>query len=104
MSDTDTQAMEFRPPWRWKLGRWLFPYGKPVWSEMDRHEWAKDCITMKTWVVLPWVDRLRLLVSGRMTMRHAIYCQDEPGRTLSENSVHIEMPRLLDVYDEVRRG
>lgn len=75
-----------RPSRRERLRRRLFPR-RPEPSFDPMPEWAIDGIHVRMTLFLPWRDRLRVLVSGRVAVVELIHCERFAGKTASEASV-----------------
>lgn len=84
---TDTCGIAMMPdkrPWiERKLSR-LFS-----WHDFgpDLPEWAKDGLTTTTVSNLCWKDRLRVLMTGNVSVRTWIACENPPGRHETTSSI-----------------
>lgn len=69
-------AMDERPAWKRFASR--FFQNHP--SSPDIPEWAKDGITTHVEVNFSWKDRLRILLTGNVSVRIWTACENPPGR------------------------
>lgn len=58
--------------------RWLFP-SRPLPYE-DAPDWSKDGMYIVTYTHLSFVDRLRVLVGGKLRVETRTWCEHAPGR------------------------
>lgn len=67
------------------------------WRHLDRElpDWAKDEIVCETEIELPLVDRLRVVVSGRMRVRSYTATERLPGRVETQSIAHPIAPAVF---------
>lgn len=53
----------------------------------------KDCLCVDTIVVVDWTDRLRLLVSGRLMVKHKVICENEVGSNVVASVFYVLPPQ-----------
>ena len=82
-------ALDPRPWWK-RLADRLFP----SWHGMlpDLPEWAKDGIVIETRVNFSFVDRLRILLTGNLSVKTWTACQQPPGRVETQSSAKPTAP------------
>ena len=92
MNDCTLEAPE-KPPLRRRIGCSLFP---ARWPETPSLCVPKaDMIMTRTYWEPSIVDRLRLLVSGRLVVETRTATEHEPGQTASAAEVNVQPPLFL---------
>lgn len=79
---------DLRPWWKIKIAR-LFQWHSPT---PDLPEWAKDGIVIQIETKFSIIDRIKLLFTGRLSVRAFVACENPPGRTGTEASVLVQPP------------
>ena len=83
--------------WKDRLGRVLFPhtYLAP-WPEEgeDGHEpgWSAGDLTLEIFIYLDWKDRLRLLFSGKLSLRSRTKTDAPVDRAKTKSTCHVLPP------------
>lgn len=78
-----------------RLGARLFP--RKHQDIKDLPPWAKEAIYCDAVITLSFVDRLRVLVSGRLRCRTRTITQKKPGRVDSDGFSHPLPPKWMDL-------
>lgn len=75
-------APDPRPAWKRLVSRFFHwhPYSP------DLPEWAKDGITTHVAVNFCWKDRIRILLTGNVSVRTWTACENPPGRVETQSS------------------
>jgi len=97
MSEVNTFAVE--RPWgrKERLRFWLFPKNYKALPEAPFTH--KDVMTTRTICVFGFVDRLRILVSGRTFVETRTVCENEVGDCKTNGSVFVLSPWDTENYD-----
>lgn len=85
----DGYALDPRPWWK-RLADRCFP----SWHGMlpDLPEWAEDGIVIETRVNFSFVDRLRILLTGNLSVKTWTACENFPGRVETQSSAKPTAP------------
>lgn len=81
-------CQEFKPTLRFKLGRLLFPSTHKPKIENDNRTY----ITTQIHARVDWLDRLRLLISGRFKVEVITYTDIEVKEAESVSSFEVQAP------------
>lgn len=96
MNHPEPMAMyqAYRPTWRDHLRRRLFPYRH---CELpDAPAQYVDCMTIRTVVVLRFIDRLRILLSGKLEVTTRTVTENKIGEHITASECYPMPPRLLE--------
>jgi transposase InsO family protein len=77
------------PFWKRHINRLFGPYHPPT---PDLPEWATDGVSVDTRVNFSFVDRIRILFSGKVFVRSWTACENPPGRAESTSSAIVQSP------------
>ena len=96
MSDVNEVHAFYKLPTFWerfwpRLGFHHARAERPDEDEL-REGWAPSWFVVETYVRLSWADRLRVMISGKMHVDHAIKTDVPIGRSTSTSSVAILPP------------
>lgn len=81
--------------WRDKI-RWkLFP-GKHVDVPDELMVSHKDMLVMRTTVCLSFVDRVKLLFTGKLAVQHKVVTENIIGHHISFSTVNVLPPKFLE--------
>lgn len=86
-------ASDARPRWRRILTKLWPGVHQPVG---DLPAWAQDAIYVENRVALSFVDRLRVLLSGRVRVRSQTLTENKPGRVESTSVAHPLPPAWIE--------
>ena len=81
-ASSNCYALEPRPWWKRFCSR--FFHWHPLAPELPA--WAKDGIVVHTSVNFCWKDRLRILLTGNVSVRTWTACENLPGRVETKSS------------------
>lgn len=99
MSETEinqASAMSFeqRTTWRDRVRRKLFPV-RHCFAPDAPCSW-KDCVTIHTFVELSWLDRLRVLATGRLEVTTRTMTENEVGMSKTASECCPLPPKFLE--------
>lgn len=79
-----------------RLGYRLFPQRRIEWPEPPEGETAKDGLHHEITIELSFIDRLRVLFSGRAMVRSRILTENVIGRFITVDSFSSLPPKFMD--------
>lgn len=85
--------MEYVPTRRERLGWRLFPRADQPAKPCPFS--GRDMVIVDVAAELSFVDRLRLLVSGRLSIRVRVETENVVGKTDSNSKIHVQPPSWL---------
>lgn len=71
---------------------------------MTLPDWAKDRLTVHTEINFSGLDRLLILLTGRVDVRSLTDVENPPGLAVSESSVVVRPPRWVEEKFQKRKG
>ncbi len=89
---TNTCSVEVKLTLRQRIGRKLFPSRHVDWPDMTHN---KDGICTNTHAELSFKDRIRVLISGRLTVVNRTGCENGVGHTVTTCCLHVDPPAFL---------
>ncbi len=87
-------AQEYIPTRREKLGRRLFPRTVP--NPREPKFPVRDCVFTNVSAEFSFIDRLRILVSGRVRVEVRVETENKPGQTCGNAVVDVQPPKWLE--------
>ena len=81
-----------RPWWKRKLAQ-LWPMNHEPLPDLP--EWATDGIVVQLKTEFSFLDRLRILLSGRVKYRVLVACEFPPGQTSAQTQTETRPPEIL---------
>lgn len=87
-------SVEYRPTWRDRVRRRLFPRKHCFAPEAPGR--FKDCITIHTVCVLCFWDRLRILATGRLEVTTRTATENEIGEHVTASECSALPPAFLE--------
>lgn len=87
-------AQEYKSQFRERLGWKLFPYGMP--ENPEKVSWGTDVLHLNAETQFSFIERLRILFTGRIAFRARIVCQYSPGKTLAASFAWPLPPKYLE--------
>lgn len=90
-------ACVYVPQWQEKLGWKLFPNS---YTEMPGIPKMKDCLVCYVTVHLSWLDRLRMLISGKLEVTAKTTTENVIGENFTNTGVSVRPPAWLDRHND----
>lgn len=89
----DAFVQQYVPQWQEKLGRKLF---KKHHIDMPDLPGMKDCLVSRTVAHLSFVDRLKVLISGKIEVTTNTATEHVIGKTFTNSGVSVRPPGWLE--------
>lgn len=87
-------AQDYQPTWRDRLRGRLFPYRHCHPPEAPGH--YLDCITIHTTVGLSWIDRFRVMLTGRLEVTTRTVTENTIGKNVTASESYVLPPLFLE--------
>lgn len=94
MSDTIGYFVEHQWTRRERFMFWLWPKNYKALPKAPRSH--KDVLTVRTVCVLGFIDRLRILVSGRLFVESRTVCENEVGQMATAVTMFVLKPGAME--------
>jgi hypothetical protein len=92
-NNDDCGAVQYFPQWQERLGWRLFPSNHIDSPEMQN---ARDVFVCKTVANLSFIDRLRVLISGKILVTTKTTTENVIGENITASGVTVLPPPYLD--------
>jgi hypothetical protein len=94
-------AQEYVPQFWEKVGWRLFPQRHTEAPDATAAGiQAKDCLTIRTEVHLSWLDRIRVIVSGRLRVESKTITENRLGGLSTNSGASVRPPKFLERRDD----
>lgn len=88
-------AVMYTPTWRERLGYKLFPGKYCHLPDLEDGSGGKDCLVVTTWIEFDFIDRLRVLITGRVSVETRTTTANVIGENKTNHAVYVKGPKFL---------